>query len=58
MEKSRGVLTKLLIPQLLRVLEYQYFLLNNAKTYHVYQMIKYANYDIIIFMDIGETMRI
>ena len=56
-EKSRDAFTKLLISQLLSVLECQTWFLINAKTHHVYQMIQYANELIYIFRNIDETMR-
>ena len=56
-EKSRDAFTKLLISQLLSVLECQTWFLINAKTHHVYEMIQYANELIYIFRNIDETMR-
>ena len=56
--KGGVVLTKLLISQLLRDLEYQTCLKINVKTYHGYELIRYANDYYIIFMNIDETMRI
>ena len=40
---KRDAFTKLLISQILSVLECQTWFLINAKNHHVYQMIQYAN---------------
>ena len=54
---KRDAFTKLLISQLLSVLECQTCFLINAKTHHVYQMIQYANNLIYSFKNIDEIMR-
>ena len=54
---KRDSFSKLLISQLLSVLECQTWFLINAKTHHVYQIIQYANNLIYSFKNIDETMR-
>ena len=50
---KKDALTKLLISQLLSVIECQTWFLVNAKTHHVYKMIQNAN----SFKNIDETIR-
>ena len=56
-KNQRGVLTKLLISQLLSALEYLTWFKSNAETQHVYQMIQYTNNLILFFINIDENMR-
>ena len=55
--KSRGVPRKILIFKLVNALENQTWYQTNAKILTFYLSIRYANYLIIIFMNINESIR-
>ena len=54
---QRGYTYKLLISQLLVILEYQIGYQNNAKTKYFYLMGRYENNLICIFMNFNENIR-
>ena len=55
-EKSRGILTQLIIFQLLSSLEYKTWFWNYAKTFNIHHIIQYANNLIFTFMNIDDDM--
>ena len=57
MEKSRGVLRKFIIFQLVIALESLTCYQKDAKVQTFYLLIRYANFLIIIFMNINENIR-
>ena len=56
-EKSRGVPRKIFICQLVIALERQTWYQTKAKTPTFYLLIRYANYLVVIFMNINENIR-
>ena len=56
-EKSRGVPRRILIFQLVIALESQTWYQTEAKIPTFYLMIRYANYLVVIFMNINENIR-
>ena len=56
-EKSRGVPRNLLIFQLVIALESQTWYQTEAKIPYFYLLIRYANYLIVIFVNINEDIR-